>query len=255
MAPNSGQQEQQHGAIQQQTNTFQQQQRRPWQRGYREQEGYREQGNSRGRADRFERMWGFVSKEMEENERLVKEREKKRKEEEENKRQQEQDEKRRKEQQEKEDFQVNLGKLIKGSTAEVCESILGKKVAPTESVCAEIHIELRRQAIAAGKKPVQEDKQESETERLRRENEEMKVAMRMSLADKEIDSLKQENIVLSRDIIELRGDISALKKAGEKRSSGDVMEKSPPAEPARAKVRVADQDLTPGDIAKLADAY
>ncbi|GBG75379.1 hypothetical protein CBR_g20009 [Chara braunii] len=199
-------------------------------------------------------MWGFVSKEMEEKERLMKEREKKQKEEEEKKRQQEKDEKRQKEQQEKVDFQANLGKLIKRSMVEVCESILGKKVAPTENVCVEIDIELRRQAIAAGKKPMQEDKQESETERLRRENEEMKIAMRISFADKEIDSLKQENAALSRGIIELREEINALKK-GEKRNAGDVMEKSPPTEPARAKVRVADRELTPCDIAKMADAY
>ncbi|GBG72788.1 hypothetical protein CBR_g12356 [Chara braunii] len=200
--------------------TYQQPQRRPWQGSYREQGGYREQGSYRGRDDRFEKMWGFVNKEMEEKERLAKERDRKQKEEEERKRQQEQDEKRQKEQQEKMKFQTNLRKLIKGSMTEVCESILGKKVAPTENVCAE-----------------------------------MKIAMRISLVDKEIDSLKQENIALSKGIIELREEVNALRRGGEKRSVEVVTEKSPPVEPARVKLRVANRDLTPGDIAKMADAY
>ncbi|GBG84390.1 hypothetical protein CBR_g38363 [Chara braunii] len=191
-------------------------------------------------------MWGFVSKEMEEKERLMKEREKKQKEEEEKKRQQEQDEKRQKEQQEKAYFQANLGNLIKGSMVEVCESILGKPLRKMSGTS--------KAGDSGWEKPMQEDKQEWETERLRRENEEMKIAMRISLADKEIDSLKQENITLSRGIIELREEINALKK-GETRNAGDVTEKSPPTEPARAKVRVADRELTPGDIAKMADAY
>ncbi|GBG79624.1 hypothetical protein CBR_g29773 [Chara braunii] len=138
---------------------------------------------------------------------------------------------------------------------EVCESILGKKIAPTENVCAEISTELRRQAIAVGKKPVQEGSQESEIERLRRENEEMKIAMRISLADKEIDLLKQDNITLSKGIVKLRDEVNALRRGGEKRNAKVVTEKSPPVEPARVKLRVVDRDLTPEDIAKMADVY
>ncbi|GBG71043.1 hypothetical protein CBR_g8342 [Chara braunii] len=82
----------------------------------------------------------------------------------------------------------------------------------------------------------------------------MKIVMRIRLADKEIDLLKQENIALSKGIIEPTEEVNALKK-GEKRSAKDVTEKSPLVEPARVKLRVVDRELTPGEITKMADAY
>ncbi|GBG86609.1 hypothetical protein CBR_g41673 [Chara braunii] len=74
----------------------------------------------------------------------------------------------------------------------------------------------------------------------------------------ELGNLKSENAALKKDFQALKGEISEIKNANNKRASDIVTEKSPPAEPDMGKQRMAPIDeavYTPKDLKALHKAF
>ncbi|GBG83410.1 hypothetical protein CBR_g37124 [Chara braunii] len=205
----------------------------------------------RDKNEKVEKMWSWMSEEMEERQRLRREREAVIKKELEEKKKKEDEEKRLAEIKDKEDFKTSIGKMVESQMRTVCQEVLGKKVGEGErlvlATTAEIH---RRTDANHDSQEIQ--KKDEEIIRLKQTMAEMqRQACRPNQSEQELNSLKVDNQHLIQDVISLKEQVGELVKVvkpilGVAATGGSV------PTTVHGIVRT---ESTPGDYVKLADAY
>ncbi|GBG85963.1 hypothetical protein CBR_g40776 [Chara braunii] len=224
----------------------------------------------REKDERFDKVWGWFSKEMENKDKERRAKEEKLKEKEEKRKPQAAEEERAKAKKEREEFEQSLERMVKDNMKEVCQEVLGKKASTSrvstdgcvmearrddtrsnEAKCKEQDDRWRREDAAA-REQLEKQRME-EMERLGKDNDDL-IRMAFGKASRELDFLKTNNQALVQDILSLKDEVEVLKR-GSKRSTEAVTEKSPPIEPAKGKSRQEDGAQTPAEWAKLTEAY
>ncbi|GBG60790.1 hypothetical protein CBR_g12528 [Chara braunii] len=177
-----------------------------------------------------------------------KQEERKLKEEEERKRAQEAAEGKEETKKEREEFENSLGKIDKDNI-EVCEQMLGKKANSNHGANMESRDDTRgnkqekmwRRGDAAAKGQIDRQKNK-DIERLQRKNNNL-VRMATGRENKELDGIKEDNQALIHDMLSLGDEVENLNRDN-KRGVETVMEKSPPEELVRGKVKQVDDART-----------
>ncbi|GBG79824.1 hypothetical protein CBR_g30088 [Chara braunii] len=103
------------------------------------------------KSDKVEKMWNWMSEEMQERERIKKEKEIAIKKEEDDRRKREEDEKRLAEAKEKEEFKASIELMVQSQMRSVCEEVLGRKVVDGERLVAAATTEVRQRTEAVAK--------------------------------------------------------------------------------------------------------
>ncbi|GBG59567.1 hypothetical protein CBR_g49827 [Chara braunii] len=127
--------------------------RRPWQPDQRE---------------KVKKMWNWMSGEMEERERVRKEKEEVAKKEEDAKKAKELEEKRLAEAKDKEDFKASIGQMVEGQMRRVCEDLLGKKVGEGVRLIATPTEEVQRRIKNKTQKNLTQDEHKKKDEEIAR---------------------------------------------------------------------------------------
>ncbi|GBG80180.1 hypothetical protein CBR_g30546 [Chara braunii] len=141
--------------------------RRPW---------YSDQ---RDKNERVEKMCNWMSGEMEERERIKKEKEEAARKEEAAKKEKEIEEKKLAEAKEKEDFKESIGRMVQSQMRYVCEEVLGRKVGEGERLTVSTAAEIRRRTEA-------EILKSHESEEIQKKDEEI-LKLKKAMADLQSD--------------------------------------------------------------------
>ncbi|GBG73801.1 hypothetical protein CBR_g17140 [Chara braunii] len=221
--------------------------------------GYRRPWNpeQRDRNEQIDKMWSWMSGEMQEKDQLRKEREEATRKEEEAKKVREIEEKRLAEAKDKEDFNASIGQMVDNQMRRVCEEVLGKKVGKGERSLTPATEEIRKRTEAEKKKRYAEEeirRKDEEIVRLKCEMANIQgTSSHSSMAEQELAALRADNQHFIHDVIYLKEQVDQLKR-GAKRTAQAVEEKSPLQEPAKGNAKYQNES-TPADYVRLSEAY
>ncbi|GBG58908.1 hypothetical protein CBR_g24259 [Chara braunii] len=219
--------------------------RRPW---------YPDDANSK-----VERMWSWMTEEIEERQRIKKEKEEIKRKEEEEKKSKEEEEKRVADQKDKEEFKASIGKAVEAQMRVVCEEVLGRKVGQGKQPVVSVTTEIRRRAIdidAKGKKIAEMESIRTKDEEIAKLKRTIADMQRLSCQsqgvqhDQELNALRLDNQHLIQDIISLKEQVGELVRIT--KTCGSASAAVPVVVREKGKAVCT---LTAGDYAKLPDAY
>ncbi|GBG86400.1 hypothetical protein CBR_g41396 [Chara braunii] len=176
------------------------------------------ENREREKNEKFDKVWGWYSDEMETKEKEKREREQKLKEEEEKKKALQAEEELEKKRKEREEFEKSIGKMVKDNMKDVCEQVTGKKASSNQGTTATVsdvarctELENRRRREDAAMREQLEKQRNNEADRLRRENDDL-TRLASGRASKELDSLKADSQALLHDTLQLKGEMEQLRR-------------------------------------------
>ncbi|GBG87921.1 hypothetical protein CBR_g46289 [Chara braunii] len=220
---------------------------RPWSSDYNDRNG------------KVEKMWSWMAEEIEERQRLKREKEENKRKEEEERRRAEAEEKRLAEIKDKDEFKASIGKMVETQMHSVCEEVLGKKGSQGEQPVLPTTIEIRRRTAsteAEGKTISESDSLLAKDEEIARLKQAVADMQRLSRQpqvvqqEQELTALRLDNQHLIQDVICLKEQVGELVKLTKSGGSAVVVGMTSAKEKGKAI-----HTPTAGDYVKLSDAY
>ncbi|GBG65166.1 hypothetical protein CBR_g49962 [Chara braunii] len=201
-------------------------------------------------------MWSWMAEEIEERQRLKKEKEEAKKKEEDEKIKKEAEVKQPAEAKDKDDFKASIGRMVQEQMCTVCEEVLGRKVRQDERPFVAVTTEIRRRADADSQKAVEDEvlrKKDLEIGRLKQmvaETQRQVCQPQSGQHEQELNSLRMDNQHLIKDVISLKEQVGELLKLT--KPVAGVANATPTVAKEKGK---AIYTPTAGDYVKLSEAY
>ncbi|GBG58681.1 hypothetical protein CBR_g82 [Chara braunii] len=203
-------------------------------------------------------MWSWMAEEIEERQRIKKEKEEIKRKEEEEKKRKEEKEKRVADQKDKE-FKASIGKAVEAQMRVVCEEVLGRKVGQGEQPAVSATAEIRRRAVdidADGKKIAEMESIRTKDEEIAKLKRTIADMQRLSCQsqgvqhDQELNAFRLDNQHLIQDVISLKEQVGELVRIT--KTGGSASTAVPVVVREKGKAVCTP---TAGDYAKLSYAY
>ncbi|GBG91830.1 hypothetical protein CBR_g53721 [Chara braunii] len=206
--------------------------------------------------DKVDKMRSWMSEEIQERQRLKREKEECKRKEKEDKRKKEAEGKRLAEIKDKEDFKASIGKMVETRMRSVCEEVLGMKTVQGEQPAIVMAAQIRRRADVDSQKALETDALQSKEEEIARLKKAVADLQRLSCQsqvtpqEQELAALRTDNQHLIQDVIALKEQFGELVKV----TKPSVNMAGGASAPAKEKGK-AICTPTAGDYIKLSDAY